>query len=109
MDENLKHNLKAHKTWMRGLYIIIFSIFYSIAEILLFAVVFFQFLLTLFTGSTNQRLLKLGQSLSSYIYQICQYITFNSDHQPYPFGAWAKGPPSANTGLSKNEPKAGQD
>lgn len=95
MDEDLKQNLKAHKTWMRGLYIVIFTIFYGIAEIVLFAVVLFQFLLTLFTGTANQRLLKLGQSLSTYIYQICLYITFNSDHQPYPFGAWPKGPPPA--------------
>jgi hypothetical protein len=80
MDEDLKQNLKAHKTWMRGLYIVIFTIFYGIAEIVLFAVVLFQFLLNLFTGKANQRLLKLGQSLSSYIYQICLYITFNSDH-----------------------------
>ena len=60
----------------------------------LFAVVLFQFLLTLFTGQTNQRLLKLGQSLGTYIYQIIAYMSFNSDHQPYPFGAWPKGPPA---------------
>jgi hypothetical protein len=104
MDENLKHNLKAHKTWMRGLYILIFSIFYSIAEIVLFAVVLFQFLLTLFTAKTNQRLLKLGQSLSTYVYQICLYISFNSNHQPYPFGAWPKGPPTVTTeSITKNQ------
>jgi hypothetical protein len=94
MAQDIKENLKASKTWLRGLYIIIFAVFYSIAEIVLFAVVLFQFLLTLFTAQTNQRLLKLGQSLSTYIYQILMYITFNSDHQPYPFGAWPKGPPS---------------
>ena len=95
MEVDVKQNLKARKTWLRGLYILMFSIFYSIAEVVLFAVVLFQFLLTLFTAQTNQRLLKLGQSLSTYIYQILMYITFNSDHQPYPFGAWPKGPPSA--------------
>jgi len=93
MDEDIKHNLKSHKTWMRGLYIIIFSVFYAIAEIVLFATVLFQFLLTLFTANTNLRLLTLGQSLSAYIYQICLYITFNSDQLPYPFGAWPKGEP----------------
>ena len=95
MDEDLKQNLKARKTWLRGLYIIMFAVFYGIAEVVLFAVVIFQFLLTLFTASTNQRLLRLGQSLSTYIYQILLYITFNSEHQPYPFGAWPKGPPGS--------------
>lgn len=93
MNEDLKHNLKSQKTWMRGLYIIIFSVFYTIAEIVLFATVLFQFLLALFTAKTNLRLLTLGQSLSAYIYQICLYISFNSDQQPYPFGAWPKGEP----------------
>lgn len=95
MAQDIKQNLKARDTWLRGLYIIIFAVFYSIAEIVLFAVVLFQFLLSLFTAQTNQRLLKLGQSLSTYIYQIVMYITFNSDQQPYPFGAWPKGPPAA--------------
>jgi hypothetical protein len=103
MDEDLKQNLKARRTWMRGLYIVIFSVFYAIAEIVLFAVVLFQFLLTLFTATRNQRLLKLGQSLSTYIYQICLYITFNSDHQPYPFGAWPKGPPVPHKELTSKE------
>lgn len=95
MDEEMKQNLKATKTWMRGLYIVLFSIFYAVAKVIIFAVVIFQFLLTLFTGKTNDRLLKLGQGLSTYMYQILLYITFNSDHQPYPFGAWPKGPPAA--------------
>lgn len=103
MEQDLKNNLKAHKTWMRGLYIVIFSIFYGIAETVLFAVVLFQFLLTLFTATTNQRLLKLGQSLSTYIYQICLYITFNSDHQPYPFGAWPKGTPAVKKEIANEE------
>ena len=37
--------------------------------------------------------LSLGQGLSTYIYQILQYLNFNSDYQPYPFGAWPKGEP----------------
>lgn len=104
MENDLKHNLRARKSWMRGLYIVIFSIFYGIAEIVLFAIVLFQFLLILFTAKENQRLLKLGQGLSTYIYQICLYLTFNSDHQPYPFGAWPMGPPATTKGsISKDK------
>ena len=74
---------------------LLFAIFYSIAEVVLFAVVVFQFLLKLFTGETNARLRKLAQSLATYIYQIIQFLGFNSDYQPYPFGAWPKGEPKA--------------
>ena len=93
MSNDVKDNLKSQSTWIRGLYILIFAVFYTLAEIVLFAVILFQFLLKLFTGDTNDRLLKLGQGLSTYVYQILQYMTFNSDYQPYPFGAWPRGEP----------------
>ncbi len=94
MSNEIKQNLKQHSTWMRGLYMLMFAFFYSIAEIVLFVVVVVQFFLKLFTGQTNPRLLMLGQSIATYIYQIIQYLTFNSDYQSYPFGAWPKGKPS---------------
>jgi hypothetical protein len=78
---------------MRGLHMLIYAVCDTSAEIVLFAVIVFQFLLQLFTADTNERLRKLGQSLSTYVYQILQYMNFNSDYQPYPFGAWPKGEP----------------
>lgn len=102
MSGEVKENLKQQSTWMRGLYILLFAIFYSIAEIVMFATVVFQFLIKLFTGETNPRLMKLGQCLATYIYQIIQYITFNSDYEVYPFGAWPKGEPSELKKLDKS-------
>ena len=93
MSDDIKQNLKSHSTWMRGLYMLLYIIFARIAELVLGAVIVFQFLLKLFTGETNERLLKLGQGLSTYIYQTFQYLTFNTEYQPYPFGAWPKGEP----------------
>ena len=93
MDEEFKENIKQQSTWLRGLYMIMFALFYSLAEFILFAIVIFQFILMLFTGKNNSRLQKLGQSIATYIYQIMQYLTFNSNYQAYPFGAWPKGEP----------------
>jgi len=94
MTDEIKENLKKQSTWTRGLYMLVLAFFYSVAEIVLFAVVIFQFLLSLFTGETNSRLQKLGQAIATYIYQIIQFLTFNSDYKSYPFGAWPKGEPS---------------
>jgi len=90
---DITENLKSQSTWMRGLYMLLYLVFARIAELVLMVVIVFQFLLKLFTGDTNDRLLKLGQGLSTYIYQTLQYLTFNSEYQPYPFGAWPKGEP----------------
>ena len=94
MSNEIKENLKQQSTWMRGLYMLMFALFYSVAEIVLFAVVVVQFFFKLFTGQTNPHLLILGQSIATYIYQIIQFLTFNSDYQSYPFGPWPKGKPS---------------
>lgn len=96
IDDDLKKNLKSTDTWSRALYMLLFVIFYSLAEVVITAVIVFQLLLVLFSGRKNERLLKLGQSLSTYIYQVLSYLSFNSNYQPYPFGAWPKGKPKSH-------------
>lgn len=91
-DEFKKH-VTAKSTWLHGFFILLFAVIYSLAKILVVAVVVFQFLATLITGKRNERLLEFGQSLSTFMYQILCYLTFNSDEKPYPFGEWPKGEP----------------
>jgi len=91
MSNDIKDNIKQQSTWIRGLYMVLFSIFYTIADFVLFAVVVFQFVLKLFTGDTNDRLRRLGLSISTYIYEILQFLSFNNEQHPYPFGTWPKG------------------
>ena len=93
MSNDVKENLKSQSTWKRGLYMLLYLLFSTLAEIVLAAVIVFQFLLKLFTGETNDRLLKLGQSISTYLYQVFVFMSFNSEYHPYPFGAWPKGEP----------------
>lgn len=93
MSNDVKDNLKSQSTWKRGLYMLLYIFFSRIAEVVLGVVILFQFLLKLFTGETNDRLLKLGQGISTYVYQVFQFLTFNTEYLPYPFGAWPKGEP----------------
>lgn len=95
MSNDVKDNLKSQSTWIRGLYMLLYIVFSRIAELVLGVVILFQFLLKLFTGETNERLLKLGQGLSTYVYQIFQFLSFNTEYHPYPFGAWPKGEPKS--------------
>ena len=74
MDEELKKHIREPKTWLRGVYILLFLVCYSVAKVIIFAIIIFQFILTVITGKTNKRLVKL-----------------NSDYHPYPFGAWPSG------------------
>jgi len=113
MSTDVKDNIKRQSTWMRGLYMLLYAIFYTLAEIVLFAVVIFQFLLQVFTGETNDRLRKLGQSLSTYAYQVLVFLTFNSEYHAYPFGAWPSGEPKpariTDSGAKKGDDNKAED
>ena len=88
MNHDIKHNIKQQSSWKRGLYMLLFAVFYQIAEIILFMIVIFQFIVKLLTGDTNPQLRQLGQTLGMYIYQIVQFLSFNSEQHPYPFSEW---------------------
>jgi len=89
MEETVnKESVKTKETWIRGVYILIFVFAYSVAEIVMGAVVLLQFLSVLFTSEKNEKLLLLGQDVSYYIYQVMRYLTFNSDDKPFPFSDW---------------------
>lgn len=104
--EDLKKHMTAGDTWLHGFFILLFAVIYQLAKILVVAVVVFQFLATLVAGQRNERLLELGQSLSTFMYQILRYLTFNSDEKPYPFGEWPKGEPPVTSPPPKTKRKA---
>ncbi len=93
MEHGIKEHLGNRKTWQRALYMLLFIVIWGVAEFIISVLVAFQLLSSLFTGGVNERLLKFGQSLSTYVYQIMLFLTFNSEQHPYPFGAWPRGAP----------------
>ncbi len=92
MKNEMKSSLTAADTWTRGLFMLLFVVIYSIAEFVLGAVVFFQFIHVLATREINERLRAFTTDVSVFIYQILQFLTFNSEVKPYPFAPWPDGP-----------------
>ncbi|EAR22409.1 DUF4389 domain-containing protein [Nitrococcus mobilis] len=88
MDSTLKAHLTHRQTWLRGLFIVLFSIIYSTAGMVLTAIVVFQFISILLSGACNPRLLAFARQLSTYLYQVLLYVTFNREERPWPFDAW---------------------
>jgi hypothetical protein len=91
MDQELKQKILNKATWTRGLFMLLFVLLSGVARLVIAVVVLFQFVSVLFTGSANAQLLGFGQSLSTYVYQITLFLTFNSERRPFPFGAWPDG------------------
>lgn len=88
MTDTVKRNLTRRDTWSRALFVILFALIYSIAEIVLATTVVLQFGFVLISGERNQKLLEFGDNLSKFIYQILRFVTFNSDDRPFPFSDW---------------------
>ncbi len=97
MDDELKQNLTASETWVRGLYILLFAFLLVVARLVTGAVVVIQFLFTVFSGQTNENLQVLGASLARFIYQSLLFLTYNSDSKPFPFSEWPATETSSQT------------
>ena len=80
-------------TWERLVYTLLFFVAFNVAEVILWAITAIQFLFKLFTGNANEYLRGLGQSLGTFIYEVILFLTFQSEHKPFPFAPWSAGAP----------------
>lgn len=76
--------------WIRGLYMLLFIIITRITEVVIGLVMLVQFILKAATGGSNDNLLKFGDQLSQYLFDIVQFQTFNSEDKPFPFREWPR-------------------
>jgi hypothetical protein len=87
MSDN-NQELQRESILLRILWMVLFTIVWQLAELLLGAVVLLQLGYRLFYGAPNGGLLGFGDSLSQYLAQIGRFGTFNSDEKPWPFADW---------------------
>jgi Flp pilus assembly protein TadB len=85
-DENEAY--KESNIWLRGVFMILLAMLYSLAGTVLFVVVVLQFTFVLLGSAPNARLLAFGRSLGSYVQQVVNYQTFNTEEKPFPFSDW---------------------
>lgn len=85
MSDDMMENVTKPQHWLRIFYTLLFMIALYVTAIVLLVVVIAQALFSLFSGSDNPNLRRLGASLSEYVSQLLAYATYNSDHRPFPF------------------------
>ncbi len=88
MSDDLKTHITDMNVWMRLLFMLLFGVIYAVTRIVLIAVVILQFMWVLFTADKNRPLLSFGNQLSTFVYQIYRYLTFNTECRPFPFSDW---------------------
>ena len=90
-------------TLTRALFMLLFAIIWSVAEMALAAVAIVQLALILLTKSANAQILKFGRALSEYIYQIARFLTFATEEKPFPFADWPDATPVQKTSTSSSQ------
>ena len=78
-------NLKSISLWKRLAFMVLFVIAIGITEAIVIIIAVLQFLIKIFTGTTNDKLEDFGFSLGIFVGQIYSFISFKSDETPYPF------------------------
>ena len=87
-DKDKKETLSGNEIWLRGGYILIFALVYGVSKIIIWSLVLFQFISLLVTKELNIQLSHFSKSLSVFVYQLLQYVMFNTDEKPFPFSPW---------------------
>lgn len=72
----------------RILFILLFAVVDYFLRMLILGVALFQYAFVLVAGQKNPYLAQLGASLSTFGYQVMQYMTHTSDEKPFPFSQW---------------------
>jgi|TARA_B110000263_G_C15065883_1_gene399625 hypothetical protein len=106
MTQKTTANLKEGSTWLRLVFIILFSTILNITTCVIAVVVVIQFLSKLFTGKVVENGTIFGQNLSTYVYEIVRFLTFKSDEMPWPINPWPSGQPSDDPGEEQAEKKS---
>lgn len=78
----------AQAIWMRGLYMVIFAIFFGIAEGLLCVVAVVQFLWILIKKERNQGIADFGLQLGSWLRKVAEFQSGASEDKPFPWAKW---------------------
>lgn len=85
-SRGVEANLKSRDTWIRLVFMLVYYLLVSIAGFVAGVVVVLSFLHVLFTGERNTSLMQAGRTIARYVREILEYLTYNTDDKPFPFG-----------------------
>ena len=80
--------LLSRKTWIRIAYMALFLLLLILARSVLLLLILIQTGIVLTSGTDNEKLRELGQSLTKWVFQTLMFVTFNSEKKSYPFDDW---------------------
>jgi len=90
MNEKSNESITTNPVWSRVVSMLVLVFAYSLAEIVLIALVIGQVLSGLIAHEQNHPMKKMGKQISDYIYEILMFLTFNTEQRPFPYRGWGE-------------------
>jgi len=88
-EKTLHDKLSVGSKWLRLIFMILFALVaYCIIPVIIVLIAVFQFIYTLFSDGPLDTLLAFSRSLSHYLQQIANYLTYTTEEKPFPFTGW---------------------
>jgi len=75
-------------TWTRGLWMLLFAVFFEVAKTVLAVATLIQFFWLLFAKEKNPHIAGFGNALSDWFSRVVVFQTGASDDKPFPFAKW---------------------
>ena len=107
MSDDIVENLKQPSQWLRIGFMLALAIALYVASVILTLLTLAQAVFSLLTGSDNVNLRALGRDLATYVKQILDFLTYNSENKPFPFSDYPNGdaPPENEEPEPEPEPE----
>jgi len=76
--------------WIRGGFMVLFLVAFSIAQTLQAAIALVQFGALIITGRHNAYLAEFGRGLALWLAESSAFLTCASERRPFPFSPWPR-------------------
>jgi hypothetical protein len=93
-QDQIKRNLLSPDTWLRILLMAGFAVAAWLTILVLAVIVLGQAILVLITGYPNANLQRFGLIAGAYLFEIVQFLLFNTEDKPFPFAPFPDPPAS---------------
>ena len=84
----LTENIKEPSIWVNFFLKVVYLIFLNFIVPFLGFITLLQLLFSIGSKKPNENLVSFSKKISSYIYQIINFITYSSDQRPWPFNSF---------------------
>lgn len=74
--------------WLRGVFVLLFIFAKYLVSWAISLIAIFQFGHDLLAGEPNKNLMAFTKQLNTYLFQVTNFITYNSEIKPFPFTGW---------------------